>query len=107
MTPRRGRRLALATIAAAAALAVSMGVWPVAGPGPGAVRPAVVLAASPTPTPAGGDTRSPGEGPGLVGAPILAIGGVLLVGVLAAAGTLVYVRVTEDQRDGHGGGIGR
>lgn len=58
--------------------------------------PAPSLAASPAPTPeAGGDTRSAGEGPGLVGAPFLAIGGVLALGVATAAGTLVYVRVTR------------
>lgn len=59
------------------------------------IVPAVVVGASPVPTPeAGGDTRSAGEGPGLVGAPLLAIGGVLALGIVAAGGTLLYVRAT-------------
>jgi hypothetical protein len=59
------------------------------------VMPAVALGASPVPTPeAGGDTRSAGEGPGLVGAPLLAIGGVLALGLVAAGATLAYVRAT-------------
>jgi hypothetical protein len=46
----------------------------------------------------GGDTRSAGEGPGLVGAPFLAIGGVVLLGLAAAAATLFYVRATGGPR---------
>jgi hypothetical protein len=42
----------------------------------------------------GGDTRSPGEGPGFVGAPLLAILGVLGLGVGTALLTLLYVRLT-------------
>ena len=54
-----------------------------------------VNAATPSPSEAiVGDTRSPGEGPGLVGAPFLAIGGVLLLGLAAAGLTIVYVRAT-------------
>ena len=41
-----------------------------------------------------GDTRSAGEGPGLVGSPLLAIGLVVLIAVVAIAATLVYVRLT-------------
>lgn len=41
-----------------------------------------------------GDTRSPGEGPGFVGAPLLAIGGMLAIGLGAAGSTLLYVRLT-------------
>jgi hypothetical protein len=36
--------------------------------------------------------RSAGEGPGLVGAPGLAIGGVILLGLVSAGLTLAYVR---------------
>jgi hypothetical protein len=69
--------------------------WP-AGP---AVGPANVSAASPTASPAaGGDTRSAGEGPGLVGSPVLAVGGVLALGLAAAALTLLYVRATGGPR---------
>ena len=42
----------------------------------------------------GGDPRSPGEGPGLVGDPGFAIAVVLVVAVLTVAGTLAYVRLT-------------
>ncbi len=48
----------------------------------------------PTPEPAAGDPRSSGQGPGLVGDPLFAIGVVALIGVLAVGGTLLYVRAT-------------
>jgi hypothetical protein len=61
--------------------------------------PTPATAATPEPTPdAGGDTRSVGEGPGLVGAPVLAIGGVLLLGIVSAGLTVVYVRATDTRR---------
>ena len=47
----------------------------------------------------GGDLRSPGEGAGLAGSPLLAIGAVLAIGAATAAATLVYVRLTA-ARDG-------
>jgi hypothetical protein len=54
-----------------------------------------VLAAEPTPTPgSGGDPRSPGEGPGLVGDPAFAIIVVVIVGLLSVGLTLVYVRLS-------------
>jgi hypothetical protein len=58
----------------------------------------VALAASPDPTPAAaaGDPRSTGQGPGLVGDPLLAIGLVLLVAVASLVLTLAYVRLTSD-----------
>ena len=43
----------------------------------------------------GGDPRSNGQGPGLVGAPGLAILGVLALGIAAAIATTAYVRVTR------------
>jgi hypothetical protein len=77
----------------------------------GLLGPSVVLAAEasppstvapvdsePLPSAQAGDTRTSGEGPGLVGAPGLAIAGVLVLGVLAVAGTLVYVRLTGGPR---------
>lgn len=59
--------------------------------------PRLALGASPEPSaPAvGGDPRSAGEGPGFVGEPLLAIGGVLGIGLLSAAATLAYVRLTR------------
>ena len=53
------------------------------------------LAASPTPTAAiGGDPRSSGQGPGLVGDPAFALLAVLAIGVGAIIVTLAYVRLT-------------
>ncbi len=61
----------------------------------GAVSPA--LGASPAPSAGGdygGDTRTSGQGPGLVGSPLYAIGGVLVVALVSIGLTLVYVRAT-------------
>ena len=56
---------------------------------------AVTLAASPDPTlRPGGDTRTPGSSPGFVGEPMLAVLGVLAVGVGALLATLGYVRLS-------------
>lgn len=43
-----------------------------------------------------GDPRSSGEGPGLQAEPLVVLMGVMTLGVLAAGGTLVYVRLTRD-----------
>ncbi len=57
------------------------------------------LAASPTPTSAaGGDPRSAGQGPGLVGDPLLAIAVVALIGVVSLVATLLWVRATGGPR---------
>ena len=62
-----------------------------------AVLPA--LAATPTPTvELGGDPRSSGQGPGLVGDPLLAILIVVGIGVVALGATLLYVRMTGGPR---------
>jgi hypothetical protein len=61
------------------------------------VAPSAAFAASPTPPPAGGDPRSAGEGPGLVGDPLLAIAGVAGIGVAAVVATLGYLRLTRDR----------
>ncbi|MBA2700295.1 MAG: hypothetical protein H0U58_01165, partial [Chloroflexi bacterium] len=60
----------------------------------------VALAASPAATAgaAGGDPRSSGQGPGLVGEPLLAIGLVLAIGAGTALATLAYVRLTGGRR---------
>lgn len=62
---------------------------------------APVLAAEPGATAgAGGDPRSPGEGPGLVGDPGFALVVVLLVALLSVVGTLAYVRLTGPRSGG-------
>lgn len=54
------------------------------------------LAASAEPTPAsGGDPRSNGQGPGLVGTPGLALVGVVAIAVAAILVTTIYVRLTS------------
>jgi hypothetical protein len=64
-----------------------------------ATPPARAATPSPSPSePAAGDTRSSGEGAGFVGAPFVAVGLVLAVGLLAAGATLVYVRLTAPKR---------
>ena len=59
------------------------------------VLAAVAVAAEPGATPGtGGDPRSPGQGPGLVGDPLFAIGTVVLVALVSIGLTLGYVRLT-------------
>ncbi|MEO5940128.1 MAG: hypothetical protein ABIZ72_04240 [Candidatus Limnocylindrales bacterium] len=57
---------------------------------------AVALAASgePSTAPAGGDPRSNGQGPGIVGTPGLAILGVISIAIAAIVVTTIYVRLT-------------
>jgi hypothetical protein len=56
--------------------------------------------AVPDPTPAGVggpvDPRSSGEGPGLEAEPLIVLAGVVLLGLAAAGGTALYVRLTRD-----------
>ena len=59
---------------------------------------ATALAASPSLPPEGGDPRSSGQGPGLVGDPAYAVGVVLAIAALAIVATLVYVRITGGRR---------
>ena len=61
------------------------------------------LAASPEPSVVtGGDPRSNGQGPGLVGTPGLAILGVLAIAIVAVVATTVYVRLTGPATDDRG-----
>ena len=63
-----------------------------------------VLAAEPAASPGtGGDPRSPGQGPGLVGDPLFAIGVVLLVATTSVVLTLAYVRLTSSRSNGRRG----
>jgi hypothetical protein len=60
--------------------------------------PGAALAASPTPD-AVGDPRSSGQGPGLVGDPLMAIVIVIAIAVLALVVTVAYVRVTAGRQE--------
>jgi hypothetical protein len=55
---------------------------------------AAAFAASPSPEPIGGDPRSSGQGPGLVGDPLFAVLAVVVIGVVSVVATLAYVRLT-------------
>jgi hypothetical protein len=58
------------------------------------------LAADPSPTAAaGGDPRSSGQGPGLVGDPLWAIAIVVVIGVTTLLVTLAYVRTSRGRED--------
>jgi hypothetical protein len=60
----------------------------------------LAMAAEPAATPGtGGDPRSPGQGPGLVGDPLFAIGAVMLVAITSIVLTLAYVRMTDARAD--------
>ena len=60
------------------------------------VLPAATLGASPTPTAApAGDTRSSGEGPGLIGQPFVIALGVILLGLLSAGLAIAYARLNQ------------
>ncbi len=74
----RGTRLAVALVSAATLAVVLAGG---------------VLAASPTPG-VGGDPRSSGEGPGLIGDPAFAIVAVLAIGAASVVLTLAFIRLT-------------
>jgi len=80
-----------ALVLGAALVALGLSWWVVAA----VVSPPAVSAASPLPSILpGSDTRSSGQGPGLVGDPAFAILGVLGIAILAVAATLAYVRLT-------------
>jgi hypothetical protein len=121
MTAGRGRPLILTTLeipeamriltggalgrtrAAAACLAIGGGLllvgvaWLIAATW---ASPAAALAASPLPSILpGSDTRSSGQGPGLVGDPALALLGVLGIALVAIVATLLYVRLTTPPKD--------
>ncbi len=57
------------------------------------------LAATPIPSAVtAGDPRSSGQGPGLVGDPLLAVALVVVIGLVSVGATLVYVRTTGGRR---------
>jgi hypothetical protein len=88
------RPLAAAIAFAVGLVSVTIGLaWALLG----AVT-ATALAASPVPSAAGGDPRSSGQGPGLVGDPLAAVAVVLAIGLGATVLTAVYVRLTGGPR---------
>lgn len=96
-------RLAVACLAAGAVLIGAAAVWFLADALLGGAPAA--LAASPDPTlRPGGDTRTPGANPGFVGEPLVAILGVLALGVGSLVATLAYVRLSGRRRTGDSGG---
>jgi hypothetical protein len=91
-------RLAAACFLAATGLLIAGVAWA----GLSAVMSAVVpiaRAASPSPG-TGGDPRSSGEGPGLVGEPFVALLVVAGIAILAVVLTTLYVRVTDTKSPG-------
>jgi hypothetical protein len=89
------RPLAAAIALAVGLVSVTVGiVWALIG-----AATQTALAASPSPSgPTGGDPRSSGQGPGLVGDPLLAVVLMLAIGLGAALLTIVYVRLTGGRR---------
>ena len=85
------RRLTIALAAWALLLAVAAAI---PGVVPGPLGPERAYGASPQPSSGTGDTRSAGEAPGFVGAPLVAIAAVLGLGALAAVATVALVRLT-------------
>jgi hypothetical protein len=86
-------RIAAGCLVAGATLVVVGGVWWAIG---SVASPAAAFAASAIPSILpGADTRSAGQGPGLVGNPALALLGVLGIGLAALLATLLYVRLTS------------
>lgn len=66
------------------------------------ILPSLALAASPAPSqPAAGDPRSSGQGPGLVGDPLVALAIVAAIAVVSVVATLAYIRLTRDRQE-HG-----
>jgi hypothetical protein len=91
----RRARLAAACLVAGLALIAASLLWV----GLSLIAPSVAVAASAEPTAvAGGDPRSDGQGPGLIGTPGLAILAVVGIALLAVILTTAYVRLTDPRR---------
>jgi hypothetical protein len=93
----RRSRLAIACLAVGGALVVLASVWwllaAVVGGGV-----AAALAASPDPTVLPGTDIRTGNAAGFVGNPLFAIVGVAALGIVSAAGTLAWIRLTGGRR---------
>jgi len=94
---RRGRPLAAMALLVGGLSLLALGLaWALIRTLATGLVGAVVLAASPGPSTApGGDTRSVGEGPGLVGAPLAALAAVAVIAIASVVVTLVYIRATS------------
>jgi len=91
---RRWRSALAAALLAIGGIVSALGIgWTVLAAVTGAA-----LAASPTPTAAVGDPRSPGEGPGLVGDPLLAVAVVVIVGLATVLVTVAWARLRGPRR---------
>ena len=102
LTVARSGRPAAAALALALMLTSLGSIATLPGLVPDASRAAGAspsTSAAVTAAPEAGDTRSSGEGAGLAGAPLVAVGIVLAIGVASAAATLAYVRLTRDPAD--------
>ena len=85
-------RIAAGFLVAGATLLLVAGVWWIVG---SVASPPDAFGASAMPSIIpGGDPRSSGQGPGLVGNPGLALLSVVGIGLAAVVGTLIYVRLT-------------
>lgn len=85
---RRGLAVGLVAVVLALALsAVALGADPTAIPAQPTTTPVDVLE--------GGDLRSEGEGPGLVGNPLLILFAVVALGVATMAATALLVRLAR------------
>ena len=98
-------RLAALALGSGAVLVALGIVWAIVDALLPAVVPALApmaLAASPSPEPGqavGGDPRSSGEGPGLVGEPGLALLAVAAIAIAAILATTLYIRLTGGPSD--------
>ena len=81
---------------------LSLVIASIAVPAGGSAGIASVRAASPQPSAGSGDTRSTGEAPGFVGAPLVAVAAVVVLGLAAVLVTVVFVRVTGGPGPGAG-----
>jgi hypothetical protein len=93
----RSRVAAACLAAGSVAVALGAAWWAIRA----VVDPAAALAASPVPSILpGADTRSSGQGPGLVGDPALALLGVAGIAIVVVLATMAYVRLTATQHEG-------
>lgn len=94
---QRSRIAVAALIAAGICFAVAVAWWLIDSVIGGGT--AAALAASPDPTVRpGGDTRTSGGGPGLVGDPLFAVLVVAAVAIASVVGSLAWIRLTKPER---------